>query len=238
MIRIGLFGGTFDPFTPAHLAIAEGLLTERLVDRVVVMPSVVSYHRPGKEPMFSNGERLKILHTALDGLSNVEVDGYEYGVSGEMTSRRYIDMLTDVKHRWESRTIEDVEWHTVIGGDSLKAFKTWHRWEDILKESKLIAVARDGEALECDPDVKFSELKIPGYLASVSATEIRNRLKSLQGVDRSDIVDRYIDDTFESDSTSAEISRRVNAIANVLADPYKDDICAYSLIEDIVRGKA
>ena len=60
-MKIGIFGGTFDPFTEAHAAIVAKLLgatgnrfDKPLVDKVVVAPTIVEYHREGKIPWLAD----------------------------------------------------------------------------------------------------------------------------------------------------------------------------------------
>jgi len=66
-----MYPGTFDPITLGH----EDLVRRacRLFDKVVVAIAA----NPGKEPMFSIGERVSLAESVLCEFDNVEVSGYD-----------------------------------------------------------------------------------------------------------------------------------------------------------------
>ncbi len=66
-----MYPGTFDPITLGHEDLVRR--ASRLFDKVVVAVAA----NPGKEPMFSQAERVELAEHALSGIDNVEVRGYE-----------------------------------------------------------------------------------------------------------------------------------------------------------------
>jgi len=66
-----MYPGTFDPITLGHEDLVRR--ASRLFDRVLVAVAA----NPGKEPMFSQEERVELARTVLKGLPNVTVCGYE-----------------------------------------------------------------------------------------------------------------------------------------------------------------
>ena len=66
--KIGIFGGTFDPFTEAHLAIVKAAIDEELVDEVHIIPTIVDYYRNGKERWLPNYKRLYVIGKIIDHL--------------------------------------------------------------------------------------------------------------------------------------------------------------------------
>lgn len=199
MKKIGLFGGTFDPWTKAHQAIVDGVLESKLVDMVIILPTIVDYHRNGKDKWLSDTDKFKVLYKFIESSKNqgnIFMDFAEIRKknSGQLSEEeiknwRFINTLERVENLFrESPSLKDSELFTIIGTDSLRNFKTWHRWEDILKKSKLIAVCgRDGEVV--DTDIEYIPMNIPAELSSTSSTEIRNKFKTLG-------VDAYIDSVF------------------------------------------
>ena len=66
--KIGIFGGTFDPFTEAHLAIVKAAIDQNLVDEVHIIPTIVDYHRNGKDRWLSNCNRLDVINKIIEHL--------------------------------------------------------------------------------------------------------------------------------------------------------------------------
>ena len=77
-MKVGIFGGTFDPFTRAHYEIVNEILRRKLVDKVLVIPTVVSYYRKDKQEMFNLASRKKIIERWFEGREDVVLDFHEY----------------------------------------------------------------------------------------------------------------------------------------------------------------
>lgn len=129
-MKIGIFGCTADPFTPAHYEIVKTCLENNAVDKVIILPTIVDYYRQDKHTLFSVNDRRAIIeHWILHGFmqasheEDVILDCYEYDVvlkHDEQTvkSRRYLHMLEDVISRYGKSN----EYFTIVGGDSLEKF--------------------------------------------------------------------------------------------------------------------
>jgi len=188
--KVAVFGGSFDPWTQAHEAIVMKVLEEGLADKVVISPTVVDYHREGKEKWLTDEQKIELIYMSkklfegpLGGkvLVNFRDLSMKQALSNTAVGRakiaehRYIDTLLDLMVEMQS---EDIEWFTVIGSDSLKQFKTWSRWEDILSISKLIVVnGRDGELVSSD--IPHNSIKIDDSLRATSGTAVRTKYKEM-----------------------------------------------------------
>lgn len=182
-MKIGIFGGSFDPCTSAHYEIVRKVLVDKLVDKVVVMPTIVSYYRKDKDTLFSREDRRTILEAWFNGLNDVFVDCSEYVLASSganVESRRYIDMLDSVMAKaGEICKLPDgceLEFFTIIGNDSYLNFKTWHRWQDIIEKSKLIVVNRGSSAISGFSDIPCVPCFLSEKFQSTSASAIRKRL--------------------------------------------------------------
>ena len=190
-MRYGIFGGTFDPFTPAHYEIVNKVLEAKLADKVIVLPTIVNYYRKDKNTLFDFKRRKDIVHKWFDGRDDVILDFYEYdflawniknfGTDKMLRNRRYLHMLQDAINRHEIADRADCL--TIVGGDSFMNFKTWFKWQEVLELSELVVVGRGNAAANmlddhdfngygpfhlCDIDAKFSD---------ISATKIREHLE-------------------------------------------------------------
>lgn len=189
MKRYALFGGTFDPFTPGHRAIVKALLAKnnrdstRLYDKVWIAPTVVNYYRKDKSPWLSDDERCEVIREMLSDiiydadwkLFNKDIQMKSLYVNEDAKkefaeTRRFLDTLIDFKATvCQPDDVVDV----VIGSDSLWNFKTWYKWEEILKQANIVVVpSRDGIDLPAI-GFKFDLLKIDDRFKDCSATSCR-----------------------------------------------------------------
>lgn len=193
-MRIGIFGCTADPFTIAHREIVNEVLKQDLVDDLIILPTIVSYHRPGKTRWLTDDERVRCIGEMTNDLSyRYMVDmpnGYSYSrihvsrfeidmkkklASNELESRRSFHMIPDLMCEYGN----EHEYYYIIGSDSLENFKTWYRWEDVLKMTKLIVVTgRNGGTV--DTDIPYIPVTIDNTFSDVSASNIRGKYSSLE----------------------------------------------------------
>ena len=75
--RIGIFGCSADPFTLAHREIVKEVLEQKLVDKVIIAPTIVDYHRGDKLPWVSSRDKFSIMHGLTEDLYAVFIDKTE-----------------------------------------------------------------------------------------------------------------------------------------------------------------
>lgn len=168
-----------------HLALIVKAFEQNLVDKVIVVPTTVNYYRPDKRYLFSYDEKVTIIKEFLIKIDyDVEIDTIEKGKSGDW---RTIDLVQYFKEKFPNDDL-----YLIIGEDSFKEFKTWTRYEDILKYVKLIVANRKEHV------IKTQALTEEGYIPAIpldmgnafedcSATKVRNRLIE-------DLMDMYLSD--------------------------------------------
>jgi nicotinate-nucleotide adenylyltransferase len=168
LLRIGLFGGAFDPPHRGHRALAETALQQLALDRLLIVPTGQAWHKA--RPLTAAHHRLAMCHLAFDDMPRVCVDARETLRPGPSYT---IDTLTALQQEFPP-----AQWFVVIGADQWLAFRTWRRWEAILRQATVAVAARplDGAAA---PDLEavglpFVRLQMPAL--AVSATDIRERL--------------------------------------------------------------
>lgn len=178
---IAVFGLTGDPFTIAHRQICKQAMDKLPIDKLYVIPTIVDYHRKGKETWLNDGERLECMKGMLwslghDYLGKWEIDRHEIDLrcmceftdedvklglgdqienslcSEIVAKRRFIHTLLDLKTRIGMFT----QIMLILGTDSLKNLTTWHRWRDVCYNiSSLVVInGRDGEQIDVPPEVR------------------------------------------------------------------------------------
>lgn len=165
-LRIGLFGGAFDPVHNGHVNVAGSFLNSHLIDELHLLPTPFPPHKelPNKTTFH---HRFKMLQIAFSEWDRVVVNGIENQLSQPSYSLQTIKHLQD--------TYPSNIYFLCIGEDNLSTFHEWHQYREILDRVTLMVAARPGieqnqkrtEILEKAVFVAHDEIE-------VSSTDIRN----------------------------------------------------------------
>ena len=175
-----IFGGAFDPWTKAHASIVTAAARKFSDAHVVIIPSVVDWHRKNKQTLFTESERAFIIkewvRTSLpdDIRARVYVDTHEYALPTELREGRgFVDTL---RYFMESRSFSTNEdkniFRFIIGADEWRIFAQWKNPEEVLRLAKPILVFRAGEEVPSDLDI----LEIESSCSDVSASKTREAI--------------------------------------------------------------
>ncbi len=136
--RIGIFGGTFNPFHNGHLFCAETVLREFYLDKILFVPSRIPVH---KELDFnvSGSDRAEMIRLAIGNYSHFDV--FEDELSRKEDSYTYI---TVNKIKAEN---PGAELFFILGADSFNTLESWKNPEIIIKTASFIVLQRDGEII-------------------------------------------------------------------------------------------
>ena len=135
-MRIGLFGGTFDPPHQAHLAASLLALKRLKLDRVwwLVTPGNPLKNTKGLAPL---NERIAAAR-ALTNHPRVDVTGLEAVIKTRYT----FDTIS-----WLIARCPGVHFVWIMGADNLRSFHRWQKWRDIAKLVPIAVVDRLGPSL-------------------------------------------------------------------------------------------
>ncbi|MBQ8319267.1 MAG: nicotinate (nicotinamide) nucleotide adenylyltransferase [Clostridia bacterium] len=136
-MRIGIFGGSFDPVHVEHVHLAERAVEDLQLDTLFVMPASCPPHKKGKK-LASDADRLAACRAAFSHLAKVEVSGYEIHKRG--TS------YTFETCRYFKEKYDPCELFFLVGTDMLRDFPNWKNPEDILLDATLAVCARAEES--------------------------------------------------------------------------------------------
>ncbi len=132
-MKIGLFGGTFDPVHIGHVRAARAFLTEAGLDRLHVVPA---YINPFKSSVHATAkQRLDMLRIAFDGDERITVDDFE------ATSPNPSYTFLTVRHL--KNLYGDAEIALLIGDDNLEELATWREFDAVLRKCKIYVSARN-----------------------------------------------------------------------------------------------
>jgi len=134
-LRIGVFGGTFDPIHNVHIDIARAALNFAQLDRVLFVVSARPPHKRG-EYVARPEERYAMVKAALANEPQMEASRVELDRQGPSYT---IDTLHSLK-----KAHPGAEFVLIVGMDSLADLPQWKDAEAILEEASILAVPRPG----------------------------------------------------------------------------------------------
>ena len=185
-MKLGIFGGTFDPVHHGHLIVAEYVRETVGLDRILFIPTMISPHKQDAD-ITAAIDRFAMLREAVGANPFFEASDLEIergGVSYTVDTLRIL---------MESHRPADL--YLLIGADNLRDFGSWKDPEEIVKRARLIVMNRPGfTAGEADRPLPEDAIQCVVPSIDISATEIRRRVE--QGLPISYLVplsvERYI----------------------------------------------
>ena len=169
-MKVGVFGGAFDPLHVGHLIITEGVRTALDLDRVLFIPYTIGPHRPDG-PAVEARHRLQMLELSTCDNEYFEIDDLELRRGGISYT---IDTLRSLAQAHPGDEIV-----LIIGSDQLPVFSDWKEWRNILDMAQVAVIERPGFDLGNGPD-ELTDRMIPVQLPllMVSSTMIRERVSA------------------------------------------------------------
>ncbi|MCX7623151.1 MAG: nicotinate-nucleotide adenylyltransferase [Thermomicrobium sp.] len=173
MGRLGIFGGTFDPVHHGHLIVAEVMMEELSLDRVLFLPAGQPPHKLGR-PITAAFHRLTMLQLAIQG-------NPRFGLS-----------FVDVERPGPCYTVESLailqqeypgdELVFLMGEDSLRDLPTWREPNRIAEQAVLAVALRPNVEVDLEavfahvPAARDRVVLVPVPLIQIAASDIRRRV--------------------------------------------------------------
>lgn len=176
-LRIGLFGGTFDPVHNAHVELAHSALAEFALDHLRWIPT----GRPWQKGLHITPavHREAMVRLAIAGEPRFVLDRIEIERAGPSYT------LDTVRQLSASRP--GVEWVLILGQDQYAGLHTWHDWPELLALVTLAVANRPGPRQEAAPAVRaHAHRVVPLPMRDISSTAVREAVR--QGRDISKLV--------------------------------------------------
>lgn len=134
-MRIGIYGGTFNPPHKGHTRLAEAMLKDAGLDKILIIPAGVPPHK--ESPDLADDKTRLAMCTLAFSESCFEISDIELKRDGKSYT---FDTVTELR-----RIYSDDELFLIIGSDMLLCFDKWYRYRDILKEVTLCVATREDE---------------------------------------------------------------------------------------------
>lgn len=137
-MKIGIFGGTFNPIHRMHVTVALKALQQVMLDKIIFITSAVPPHKGIGNNAATGSQRHEMVKLAIKDYPQFEASTMELDRHGK--SYTY-DTLNELK-----KIYPDDELYFIIGGDSLAYLHEWYRAEDFMKLCTFIVYPRDDDS--------------------------------------------------------------------------------------------
>lgn len=176
-VRIGVFGGTFDPPHLGHLAAAQEACSVAGLERVLFVPA-------GRNPLKLKAPASSVEHRlAMTELA--VADNPAFAVSRADTDRSGPSYTVDLLDRLRDELGSSCQLAFIVGMDVLHELHRWHRPDRVLELARLVAITRPGQSpLEANE----LEARLPGAAGritvvrtagvAISSRELRTRVRT------------------------------------------------------------
>lgn len=166
-VKLGVFGGTFDPPHVGHLVAASDAAQALGLSRVLWVPAAV--HPLKRHTVEASPEaRLEMARAAVEGDARFTVDALEL----ERTGPSYtVDTLRQLQVREPG-----AELYFLTGADNLRDLPKWREPEEVARLARLVVVSRLGEGVPAG--LPYPAVAVPVTRMDVSSTEVRRRVRA------------------------------------------------------------
>ena len=180
-MKIGIYGGTFNPPHLGHMAAAKAAVAALGLDKLLLIPAAIPPHKALPSDTPAPEHRLAMVEKWADGMgAGAEVSALELEREGKSYTS---DTLRSIR-----QTYPDAELWLLMGTDMFLTLHLWHEPEVILSLAGICAFGRteqDGEALfapqreqlQKNFDAKITTITLPG-LVDISSTRLRSSWKT------------------------------------------------------------
>lgn len=176
-MRLGIFGGSFDPPHIGHLLVADNACEQLRLDRLVFVPAGMQPLKAGRA-VADAPQRLEMVRLLADGDPRFEVSAAEVDRSGLSFS---VETLTHFALEYP-----DAERFFLVGADVLSSFARWREPQRVLELATLVVLQRaDADPPALPPGMDSRSLRrLETRRVDISSTEVRSRVrqgKSIRG---------------------------------------------------------
>lgn len=181
-MRLGVFGGTFDPPHVGHMVAAVNVRRALHLDQVLLMVANDPWQKSSDNGVSPALDRLAMTRAAARGIDGVSVRDDEIVRGGPTYT---VDTL---RHLLSMHASGELELFTIIGADAAGQFHTWKNTDEIAQLSTIVVVNRADHRTMVSGGFQCIMVEIPEV--NVSSTDIRARVRrheSITGLVRAEV---------------------------------------------------
>ena len=172
-MRIGLFGGTFDPIHVGHLILAQECWFKLELDTVLFIPTYIPPHKKVADSI-DVADRLNMVRVAINGDKRFDISTYEI-------DKGDVSYTIDTVKYFVNEYGDENEYFFIAGADSAEDLPGWKDPEKILDYVSFVTVPRRGFKATSKYDDRIIKVEMPEV--DVSSRDIRKRINSREPID-------------------------------------------------------
>lgn len=174
-MKIGVFGGSFNPVHNGHIAVAREAVAKGLVDKVMMVMSPMNPLKENPLELIDDDTRMEMLRIACAPYPELEASDIELGMPRPSYSISTLQRLAEL-HPADSLRL-------IIGADNWEIFPRWRESGEIIRRFDPIVYPREGYSM---PQEGSGATPLYAELHDISSTEIREKL--IRGEDVSSLL--------------------------------------------------
>ncbi|HEY3673481.1 MAG TPA: nicotinate-nucleotide adenylyltransferase [Acidimicrobiia bacterium] len=171
-MKLGVFGGTFDPVHSGHVVVATETRAQLGLDRVLLVVAGDPWQKRGRV-VASAADRLALATTAVDDLDGVEASAIEI-------ERGEASVTADTL---EALSAPGCELYLVLGADAVANMATWRRLDETRHLATIVVVERAGDVHSEPPGPGWRVERVSIPRLDISSSDLRERLHDGRPID-------------------------------------------------------
>jgi nicotinate-nucleotide adenylyltransferase len=172
-MKIGIFGGTFDPVHRGHLQLAQSARAQFSLDKVIFVPAYRPPHKQELLSLTSAEDRYEMVRLALADEPLLEISDCELRRKGPSYT---FDTISEFEKK-----IPGATFFLILGEDAFHEIDTWYRAAELKKKSRFLVAKRGACEIHAHGGLLAEWIRMP--LCPISASGIREAIKCGKNVD-------------------------------------------------------
>ena len=175
MMRLGIYGGTFNPIHSGHLIIAQTACSQCDLNQLLFVPSARPPHKH-HTPLIAPEHRYAMAVLATQ-------DDPRFGISDMELQRPGLSYTVETLRALQQAHGLNCALFFLIGADRLVDIDSWHSGDEIFEMAQVVVVPRAGADLGRTPaDLRDRVILLPGPHTDISSTDVRQRVLAGQSI--------------------------------------------------------
>ena len=169
-MRIGFFGGSFNPPSHVHINLARIIIREYHLDKLFFVP-VGDYYQ--KKDLIKANHRCNMLKLAIEDEKNIEIDT----LAAESKTKLYAsDTFRIIKEKYKGNEI-----FFIMGSDNYRKMPSWKDYNELINNYKIIVIERERKKTRKTNKKNIFEF-IPEKLEEIDSSKIRKMISNNEDV--------------------------------------------------------